>query len=274
MGADDFDLAAYTRTAHGSHRAAIAGLGPPDALAGLGPSELALVALLRDLEGGTMAYLRRVLVTPTHKDARVTAFLVTWAFEKFWIADALGVVLEANGTHAADASELRPRGHRRARRGPVPRALGALFAGPPLVAAHLVSLAASDAVTRAAYASLAATTPSTSTAALYRRLAAVDERQGRFLRSEAAARLDPRAPGADHAVRLARRELRAELYPLGMADRPPADRVRFTRAVFGRGASAVDAALADVAALPGIDRPTLARMRERLLVGGPTVHPA
>ena len=44
-----------------------------------------------------MAHLRNVLVTPTHKDARVTAFLVTWAYEKFWIADALPAIVEANG---------------------------------------------------------------------------------------------------------------------------------------------------------------------------------
>lgn len=43
-----------------------------------------------------MSSLRNVLVTPLPKDARVTAFLVTWAFEKFWIADALQLVLTAN----------------------------------------------------------------------------------------------------------------------------------------------------------------------------------
>ena len=43
-----------------------------------------------------MQHLRTVLVTPTHKDARITAFLTTWAFEKYWIADALSAILSAH----------------------------------------------------------------------------------------------------------------------------------------------------------------------------------
>ena len=45
-----------------------------------------------------MEHLRNLLVTATHKDARVTAFLVTWAFEKFWMADAIDAVLVAHGS--------------------------------------------------------------------------------------------------------------------------------------------------------------------------------
>ncbi|QEO15443.1 hypothetical protein FLP10_14150 [Agromyces intestinalis] len=263
-----FDLAAYTRTAHGSHRDAIGEIGD------LTADELALVRLLRDLESATMPYLRRVLVTPTHKDARVTAFLVTWAFEKFWIADALGAMLEQQVAQQSDAAgPAQPagsalHGHRRARRGPVARAVGAFFAGPALVAAHLVALAVSDVVTRGAYARLAATTSSAGAAALCRRLEAVDARQGEFLRAEASARLATDAPGAAHAARLAARELRDEAFPLGLADRPAADRARFARFTFPGGASDALATLEPIAALPGVEPATIDAVARHLVPRG------
>src|SRR5688500_15777566 len=89
----EFDVRAFARTAHGSLRddldldAVAAAPLPPDVVAALGA--------LAVLEGATMAHLRNVLVTNTHKDARVTAFLVTWAFEKFWIADALRAIVDS-----------------------------------------------------------------------------------------------------------------------------------------------------------------------------------
>ncbi|QAY73458.1 hypothetical protein ET445_09020 [Agromyces protaetiae] len=278
MSPEPFDLAEYTRTAHGSHRDAI---GDGTAFAGLaaepgGADALTLVALLRDLEGGTMPYLRRVLVTPTHKDARVTAFLVTWSFEKFWVADALTQVLRAtradvsNGADVSDDTADRPDPRlRRARSGPVPRALRALVAGPDLVAAHLVSLAVSDAATRAAYRRLTGeASGSPALAALATRLEAVDARQGEFLRTEAAARL----AASPRAQRLAARELDREAYPLGMADRPAADRARFARLVFPGGAAEASEALADIAALPGL-ADAVARTASRTAEASAAVSP-
>ena len=71
-----FDVREFARTAQGSLRdeldlAAIAGAPLPRDI------ERTLAALAA-LEGATMAHLRNVLVTSTHKDARVTAFLVTF----------------------------------------------------------------------------------------------------------------------------------------------------------------------------------------------------
>ena len=88
-----FDVREFARTAVGTHRDRL----DPDALRArpLPADALHAVRVLRDLEAATMGRLRNVLVTATHKDARVTAFLVSWAFEKYWIADALTAVLEA-----------------------------------------------------------------------------------------------------------------------------------------------------------------------------------
>src|SRR5687768_15495179 len=103
-----FDVRAFTRTAQGNLRDGLE-LASFETVP-LAPDVVRVIAVLRDLESATMAHLRNVLVTPTHKDARVTAFLVTWAFEKFWIADALGAIVEANGGgHAPDQTGGSPR---------------------------------------------------------------------------------------------------------------------------------------------------------------------
>src|SRR5258707_5221181 len=90
-----FDVREFTRTARGNHRESLE--LAEYATQPLTADSMRMVRYLERLESATMEHLRNLLVTATHKDARVTAFLVTWAFEKFWIADALDAVLEANG---------------------------------------------------------------------------------------------------------------------------------------------------------------------------------
>ena len=134
----EFDVGEFARTARGSLRDELdlTSLGATP----LAPDVVTVLEALRELEGATMAHLRNVLVTPTHKDARVTAFLVTWAFEKFWIADALGVIVAASGGGEAPSSGLTDapaprRGIRRAR-GPVRRAFAGFTQGESIVGAH------------------------------------------------------------------------------------------------------------------------------------------
>ncbi|HET8896231.1 MAG TPA: hypothetical protein VFN04_03085 [Protaetiibacter sp.] len=134
-----FDVRDFARTVQGNHRSEIdAGA---IASATLTADAVHLVRVLRDLERGTLHRMRNLLVTATHKDARVTAFLTSWAYEKFWIADALDAVLEAvdADTAALDGPRRRTLGERVERRGPVLRAIAANFAGPQLVAAHVTT---------------------------------------------------------------------------------------------------------------------------------------
>src|SRR6188472_3556089 len=85
--APDFDVREYARTAVASHRdelnVEVYRTQP------LTAATLRVLSYLQIVERATMTHLRAVLVTATHKDARITAFLTTWAFEKYWIADAL-----------------------------------------------------------------------------------------------------------------------------------------------------------------------------------------
>jgi hypothetical protein len=92
--APDFDVREYARTAVGNLREGLnleAYKSAP-----LGADTLRTLSFLQAIERSTMQHLRTVLVTPTHKDARVTAFLITWAFEKFWIADVLSAILSVH----------------------------------------------------------------------------------------------------------------------------------------------------------------------------------
>ena len=126
-----FDVREFARTAHGNHRETLE--LAEYATSPLSADSLHAVRYLGRLESATMEHLRNLLVTATHKDARVTAFLVTWAFEKFWIADALDAVLEANGQPRVQRTEEGKRRHGRDeasdRRGPIRRAISAIRLG-------------------------------------------------------------------------------------------------------------------------------------------------
>ncbi len=50
---------------------------------------IAVLAHGERVESGTVAWLRDLLVTPTHSDPVVTAFLTTWAYERHWIGATL-----------------------------------------------------------------------------------------------------------------------------------------------------------------------------------------
>lgn len=58
---------------------------------------LEAVRHLWDLQRSTTGRLRDLFAGWTSKEARIDAFLTTWAYEKFWIADALKRVLRAHG---------------------------------------------------------------------------------------------------------------------------------------------------------------------------------
>src|ERR1700712_5735158 len=145
-----FDVREFARTARGNHREELQ-LSEYTATP-LNPDAVRMVRYLGRLESATMEHLRNLLVTATHKDARVTAFLVTWAFEKFWIADALDAVLEANGAPRAQAVE---EGRRRGglneaseRRGPIRRAISAIRLGVPIIAVHTTTGLIDEWITR------------------------------------------------------------------------------------------------------------------------------
>ncbi|KRE30808.1 hypothetical protein [Agromyces sp. Soil535] len=264
-----FDVREFARTAQGSLRDDL------DltryAAAPLRGDVVRVLDALAVLEGATMAHLRNVLVTPTHKDARVTAFLVTWAYEKFWIADALRAIVAANGGAprgwsgaASDAGT-----HRRAAsagRGPVRRALAGFAQGWPVIGVHMTVGLVDDWMLRAAYERVARASANDALDAVLRRILDVKERHTRFFQEEASRRLaaSPKAAG------LARRELARTVWPLGSTVLGRDDRDDLVRFVFGGSEGDVLAARLerDIADLPGLDRRAAASVL-RGLAGGP-----
>jgi len=243
-----FDVREFARTARGSHRAEL-DLSAITA-AGVDADAARLIRTLRDLERLTMERMRNLLVTATHKDARVTAFLTTWAFEKFWVADALDAVLEASGHDLAspEGPRRRSRAERAERRGPIARAIAGNIAGPELVAAHVTTGLIDEWVTTAAYRRLGElAAPVKGVADMIIDLKA---RHIRYLAQDVQRRLSE----SERAVKLALKEVKRSAWPLGAIDRPADDRSFFETVVFGGsegGARAAEIA-EQIAALPGL----------------------
>ncbi|MFM9918885.1 hypothetical protein [Lacisediminihabitans sp. H27-G8] len=248
-----FDVRGFARTAQGNHRETLRldefSTDP------LSADSIRSVRYLARLESGTMEQLRNLLVTATHKDARITAFLVTWAFEKFWIADALDAVLEANGqpkSHdAAEGSVRRSHTESVERRGPIRRAIAGLIQGVPIIGVHVTTGLVDEWVTRAAYDRLDASSQSSALSATIATIVAVKERHVSFFDDEARRRLadDPKA------VALTRTSLERQAWPLGAIDRAGEDRSFFEKSVFGDDTGRERAADIGrrVAGLPGMD---------------------
>jgi hypothetical protein len=248
-----FDVREFARTARGNHREELQ-LSEFTA-APLSPESVRMVRYLGRLESATMEHLRNLLVTATHKDARVTAFLVTWAFEKFWIADALDAVLEANGAERfQDAPEGKVRNRRSEsadRKGPISRAVSAIRLGVPIIAVHTTTGLIDEWITRAAYVRLAAQSKSAALASTVSLILDVKKRHQAFFDDESRRRLsdDPRA------VKLTRKTLLTASWPIGAVDRAADDRAFFETYVFGGEAGVASASEIEtqVASLPGLD---------------------
>ena len=248
-----FDVREFARTARGNHRETLE--LSEYTTAPLSADAVRMVRYLGRLEGATMEHLRNLLVTATHKDARVTAFLVTWAFEKFWIADALDAVLEANGfDRFQDVPEGKVRKSRSEapdRRGPIRRAVSAIRLGVPIIAVHTTTGLIDEWITRAAYLRLAAQSKSAALASTIAMILDIKKRHQEFFDDESRRRLSESA----RARALARKTLMAASWPIGAVDRAADDRTFFESYVFGGEAGVASASEIEtrVASLPGLD---------------------
>jgi hypothetical protein len=220
----------------------------------LSPETVALLRALSDIERATMQYLRGVLVTPTHKDARVTAFLITWAYEKYWITDTIDTVLKANGTPRV---KVRPTGLRRTLRGvsdrftPIGQALIANVLGEDIIAWHMTIGTIDDLITAAAYRAVRERAAHPGLDRLIDEILETKARHLEFFSAQAGDRLaaSPRAQG------ITRRRIRSAVWPTGSDVTGTRQTARFAALVFRSTATWSDPAVigidAAIDALPG-----------------------
>lgn len=261
-----FDVRGFARTANGNHRDELP-------LAQISEGSLTgdsvqMLRYLAILESSTMEHLRNLLVTATHKDARVTAFLVSWAFEKFWIADALNAVLEANGTSRGIGFENIGTRRKSAtesneRRGPIRRAILAIGQGVPVVAVHTTTGLIDEWITRIAYERLSAHAANVPLSTVIDRLLEVKQRHAEFFEDESYRRLAE----SPKAVTQTRKAIIHLAWPIGAIDQPAAERSFFEAYTFGGGDGLARAASVGsrIQKLPGMDAAVAGAVAQRLL---------
>jgi hypothetical protein len=245
-----FSVREYARTAVGSHRDAMD--LAPFADRPLTPATVRALRYLAASESGTMGHLRNVLVTATHKDARVTAFLGTWAFEKYWTADALDQVVAAHDASrvpsAAAPSRLRSFvGEVRERVRPITGSITANRLGEHMVAVHMAAGAIDEWLTRAALERVVELDPHPALRTVVDRLLEVKGRQLEFFEAQARDRLS-----SDARTRaVVRRRLRGIRWPMGADGGPVSESLFFSEYLFSGAPASMRAVDALVDTLPG-----------------------
>lgn len=91
----EFDVSAFTYGSIGDRRDEIDG----DAFRAAPLTDRALRAIgyLWDVERSTLPLVRNILAGYTHNESRITAFLTTWAYEKYWAAATMAEILSLHG---------------------------------------------------------------------------------------------------------------------------------------------------------------------------------
>ncbi|HEX8003494.1 MAG TPA: hypothetical protein VF519_12440 [Mycobacteriales bacterium] len=214
-------------------------------------SEAALRCLryMHDVESHTVCYLRDLLVTPSHRDPRVTTFLTMWNYEEHWHGAALARVLAAHGeaSGAARVGPMRARQGLSDRVAPVLNAVGGAVLGEAFVAVHMTWGAVNEWSTQAGYARLAELEDHPVLTELLDRIQRQESRHIAFYATEARRRL----AGNPRAQRLVRLLLRTKWAPVGSSVMPREETAFLLRhLVDGATVERLDA---HVSALPGLD---------------------
>lgn len=250
--APDFDVRAYARTAIGNLREGL----NLDAYAKspLSAATLRSISFLQAVERATMQHLRNVLVTPTHKDARITAFLTTWAFEKYWISDALAAVLSAHDAVPISAKAnpvSRFVREVRERLSPIRESMVANQIGVDMLAVHMSIGSVDGWLTQAAYARIAELEPNDELSTTIDTILNIKARHLTFFEPQSEFRL----AASPKAQKLTRSRLRKSAWPIGADDLPKRDTQFFFDRVFRNSpglAKSIDDAIDGLPGLRGL----------------------
>jgi len=253
--APDFDVREYARTAAASHRETL-GL-ESYASAPLSAEGLRILRYLQIVERATMTHLRSVLVTATHKDARITAFLTTWAFEKYWIADAFEQIQLAHqpeGTDVDRAPFTTPPERT------IRESIFANIVGVPMIAVHMTLGTIDNWLNQAAYLRLVALENNAQLTETITAFLALKERQLTFFEAQARYRLTE----SDLGRRLTRRRLARTPWPIGAKAEPAHETEFFFHHLFAAVPAVISELDGRIDTLPGQSGLALIRKAARL----------
>jgi hypothetical protein len=169
----------------------------------LAPEALRSLRYMHDVEHHTVCYLRDLLLTPAHRDPKVTSFLSCWVFEEMWHGEAIGRVLEAHGEVAGmpRVAALRERQRRRQALTTLSTIASAACAGRAFTALHMTWGAVNEWTTQAAYARLSEAAGHPTLRELLRRIMRQEGGHIDFLRVRSGAPVGQQPEGADaHAL--------------------------------------------------------------------------
>jgi hypothetical protein len=214
----------------------------------LSEETLRCLRYMHDVESHTVCYLRDLLVTPSHRDPRVTAFLTMWNYEEHWHGAALARVLEAHGEPSGTdrVAPMRRRLGASDAVSPVLNAVAGALLGEAFVAVHMTWGAVNEWSTQAGYARLAELEDHPVLTELLDRIQRQEARHIAFYATEARRRL-AESPRARRLVRLL---LRTKWAPVGSSVMPRAETAFLLRhLVDGATVERLDA---NVHRLPGL----------------------
>jgi rubrerythrin len=154
-------------------------------------STLRSLRYMCDIEYHTVCYLRDLLVTPSHKEADVSAFMTMWNREEFWHGEALAAVLGKHGV-VVDFDQLKATRLKlgwKDRLDPIKQSLLGNIVGKDFIAVHMIWGAANEWSAVAAYNRLADLQQHPVLAELLRRIAKQEARHVAFYATQARERL-------------------------------------------------------------------------------------
>lgn len=224
------------------------------------------LAFLWRLEASALAEARAVLASWTANEARITAFITSWGFERYWMARALREVLEAAGAPLGSARGLSPVGRLYdvyvERVLPIVAPVVGGVVKEPVTAGHVARLAVQEGALHAAQRAMLPRLTGESR----RVVAEVAERRETFLeffRAEAAARiLRSRAEATS-----ARLHLRRPWAPLRVVGVPDAEETEALASIFARESDRQALAASDAAVgslFTAHPRPTVSQVHRSL----------
>ncbi len=158
----------------------------------LGEDTLRTLRYMCNVEYHTVCYLRDLLVTPSHKERDVNAFMTMWNREEYWHGEALAAVLERHGV-TVDYDELkaaRVKLEWRDKLAPLKQSILGNIVGDDFVAVHMSWGAANEWSATAAYRRLAVLEQHPALSPLLRRIGQQETRHTAFYASQARKRLE------------------------------------------------------------------------------------